>query len=493
MNPRPSRLPGESATPAKTVLCAIGDIHGRLDLLARATQQLRQIADEAAAGGKRFAVVFLGDYIDRGSDTRGVLDHLIDFGHTVPFPMVFLRGNHEQILLDIVDEGRSPDFWLDFGGLETLSSYGLQRSSLRSPKEAGQAIRAAMPEGHLAFLRDTESHVKYGDYVFVHAGLRPDRMLEEQSVSDMLWFRYYADETPVHGYTVVHGHSPSSSPINSRSRIGIDTEAYASNALTIVRLEDTRRDFLKVSLPKSGEPADVGVWQQIDAAYAPRESEVPTFEAPRPAPPPPQKRPARRVGLLKGVGVLVLVLMGFVGLMLAWPLLNKPNSSHPAIARSLAKAPARPAANRELRNIPPLVEATPHSAPARSSPPPVLPGGASTSSPPPAAAPPPPPPPPPVAQSPTTAPSAAQVLVQLAAVPSSAAAEDVWKRAAAQFPDQMKSKSLVVEPTTANGVSLYRANVAGFDSLESARSFCTTVRAAGGACLVRTPLRGARP
>jgi serine/threonine protein phosphatase 1 len=300
-----------------SVVLAVGDIHGRLDLLEGATRELRRAAADGATRGVATTVIFLGDYIDRGPRSAGVLSHLIGLRDEPPCEIHFLRGNHEQFLLDLIDGHAEGTTWLDYGGVETLASYGIQwppAGGYRGREQLAEAVRAAIPQAHVQFLRDTEQCVERGDYFFVHAGLRPDRLLSEQTDADLLWFRYYSDEEPVHGKTVVHGHTPRGRPVAGRWRIGIDTEAYASDALTIARIEGAQVRFLKVGIESPGAEATITDWAAIDQPRDRSEAAIPNSASRRPQP-----VLSRRRGMI-AVGAAAALL--FVGLVVgvAWRL-----------------------------------------------------------------------------------------------------------------------------------------------------------------------------
>lgn len=258
-------------TCSRRAIYAIGDIHGRLDLLEGA---LKTIASDDAPPSK--TLVFLGDYIDRGPDSNGVLERLIMLRDEAEDDLIFLRGNHEQVLLDLLDGRRPRARWLDYGGRETLASYGAPTPT-EAVADLSALITAAIPPKHIAFLRDTILTARLGAYRFAHAGLRPDRMIEEQSAEDLLWLRYYDDAAPVHQEIVVHGHCPNPLPVEGRHRIGIDTEAYASDQLTVLRLVGAERTFIKVATERAG---GVGVWPAVDAAYRTRPRTTPATAAP---------------------------------------------------------------------------------------------------------------------------------------------------------------------------------------------------------------------
>jgi serine/threonine protein phosphatase 1 len=235
------------------VVFAIGDVHGRVDLLERATAAIEAQAAEAA-GANRTILIFLGDYIDRGPSSREVIEHLMALKARAPFELTFLRGNHEQILIDLIGGGEDSARWLDHGGRETLMSYGarLPARGVTSVKSLREIARDCVPAEHLEFLTSTEFFRKVGDYIFVHGGLRPDRLVEEQSDADMLWYRMLTDERPLWRETVVHGHQPNPRPIEGRHHIGIDTGAWETGALTVLRVEAEERAFMKATVEPTG-------------------------------------------------------------------------------------------------------------------------------------------------------------------------------------------------------------------------------------------------
>jgi serine/threonine protein phosphatase 1 len=248
------------------VVFAIGDIHGRGDLLRLLLEQI--LRDPASAEGKA-AVVFVGDYIDRGPDSRGVLDQLLALRQRGLGESVFLRGNHDQTLLDFLAEPATGPMWLSIGGGDTLASYGVAppRPSAGPSEwaEASRALADALPASHHAFLTDLELTWRSGDYLFAHAGVRPDRPLEAQSAKDLLWIRRaFLNDTRPLPWTVVHGHTPSEAVHCDFRRIGIDTGAYATDVLTAVRLEGAEKVLLQT---KRVEPQTFTVvWRELPQA-----------------------------------------------------------------------------------------------------------------------------------------------------------------------------------------------------------------------------------
>ena len=234
---------------------AIGDIHGRLDLFERLLAQIAQ--DDAARGPADTWLVLLGDLIDRGPASRGVVDRAIELRRTTNIRV--LAGNHEEMLLGGLENEDILRHFMRHGGKETLYSYGLTFDEYSSGKidELRERALQLVPQEHLAFMREMEDQIVIGDYLFVHAGIRPGVSLEEQMVSDLRWIRReFLDDPQYHGLMVVHGHSITDEPDQRHNRIGIDTGAYASGRLTALGLEGEERWFLSaLSTPEEREAA----------------------------------------------------------------------------------------------------------------------------------------------------------------------------------------------------------------------------------------------
>jgi len=239
--------------PAGEAVYAIGDIHGRLDLMQDA---LRRIAEDAAAhpSDVRRTLVFLGDYIDRGPESRGVVDALLQ-DPLSGFATVRLMGNHEEAFLRFLDgQGDGLD-WLSFGGLETLMSYGVPLRSLPHTREAAAELRlstaAAVPKSHVKLLRRCTLYYSMGDYLFVHAGVRPGVLLDNQAAGDMMWIRddFLRSRIPLPGWVVVHGHTICDLPQDRDHRVNIDTGAFVSGRLTCLVLRGSDRRFMSTLDP----------------------------------------------------------------------------------------------------------------------------------------------------------------------------------------------------------------------------------------------------
>ncbi|MHA6297972.1 metallophosphoesterase family protein [Devosia sp. CAU 1758] len=214
---------------------AIGDVHGCLDEL-RALE--RKIAEDSAGIPGDKLLVMLGDYIDRGPNSAGVLDYLL-VGPPPSFKRICLMGNHEVMASAFMDNPHPRSDWLQFGGSETLLSYGLSHATVETTKarQWGQMIGAYVPQEHVDFLRSLPWTLSLPGWLFVHAGVRPGVALLEQSPDDLFWIREEFFEATEHtGAIVVHGHTPAAAPVVTPARICIDTGAYATGILTALRI-----------------------------------------------------------------------------------------------------------------------------------------------------------------------------------------------------------------------------------------------------------------
>ena len=229
---RPALKPGKR-------VYAIGDVHGCDRELKKL---LKRIAKDLAGYEGRSTLVFLGDYIDRGPDSAGVVERLI--GGDLPGDRhIFLKGNHEAAMLEAL-EGKALG-WLAYGGIQTLESYGVDKKALFNTPSVKKLISRHVPDAHLDFFRSLRTSKKIGRYLFVHAGIRPGVPIEEQEERDLFWIREdFLKSKKDHGLVVVHGHTVSEKPQRKKNRIGLDTGCYASGTLTAVRLEGDAVDFL---------------------------------------------------------------------------------------------------------------------------------------------------------------------------------------------------------------------------------------------------------
>lgn len=248
-----------SQTPPDTAIYAVGDIHGRLDLLATIHERIAEDALQRKA--RRKLVVYLGDYVSRGEDSRQVVDKVREW---LPkgFERVTLKGNHEDLLLRFLggelDAGRH---WFDYDGLDTLAHYGVAIPDRQARDDASVAalrdrFASVLPQSHLDFFRSLRVSYRSGDYCFVHGGVRPGVPLPEQSDHDFMWIRKsFLDSDADHGAVVVHGHSICAQPAVRHNRIGIDTGAYRSGVLTCLVLEGASRGFLQTVVAVSPAPS----------------------------------------------------------------------------------------------------------------------------------------------------------------------------------------------------------------------------------------------
>jgi serine/threonine protein phosphatase 1 len=222
-------------------LYVIGDIHGRRDLLVAVLARIR--ADLEARPHPAAELVFLGDYVDRGPETRGVIETLIDLRRGA-LPVTFLLGNHDSYVPAYLND---PDWydrtyhWLHdvMGGSETLASYGVPGAWVGEPDATREAFAAAFPPEHLRFLQACQLWRRAGSYLFVHAGIRPGIPLDQQDSDDLIWIREpFLSSTADHGFKVVHGHTIVPRVEHHPNRIAIDTGAVRTGVLTCLVLED---------------------------------------------------------------------------------------------------------------------------------------------------------------------------------------------------------------------------------------------------------------
>jgi serine/threonine protein phosphatase 1 len=240
------KVPEHQWRGARNARCyAIGDVHGRLDLLADLLIRIEE--DSARRPPKRVFVVLIGDLIDRGPDSNGVIEllrgRLPDFAE-----FVFILGNHEEVMIRSLSGecGLIAD-WLQFGGLQCAQSYGVEIGRLLGfpPETQEQVLKSRIPPEHLDFLRTFGDSFRFGDYLFVHAGIRPGIGLADQDVRDLRWIRDpFLESTEDHGMIVVHGHTIVPQHEEHGNRIAIDTGAFRSGILTAIAIEDDQRWYI---------------------------------------------------------------------------------------------------------------------------------------------------------------------------------------------------------------------------------------------------------
>lgn len=249
---RPKPSGPAPAIPAGERVYAVGDIHGRADLFAALIEAID--ADDAARGAAHTTVILLGDLIDRGPDSAGVIKAARDW--SAQRLVRVLLGNHEEMLLsaledpDVLEDGGVLRNFLRYGGRETVLSY-LPDPAVYHQAELAEVlalIHAELPVADLDFIRRSEDMIEVGDYLFVHAGIRPGVPLEQQRRADLRWIREpFLSHSGSHGLVVVHGHTIFEQVFVGHNRIGIDTGAYRTGRLTALGLQGTARWLIEAT------------------------------------------------------------------------------------------------------------------------------------------------------------------------------------------------------------------------------------------------------
>lgn len=232
--------------PAGTRVYAIGDIHGCLDQLEDLHAAIE--ADARAHPSERRVVVYVGDYVDRGPDSRGVLGLLIE-APLPGFESVHLIGNHEAFMMQFLEDASVFKPWVMNGGDATLRSFGLSPMGPGGDRATRlqQQLRESLSPPEWSFFRDLRDYHVEGDYFFAHAGVRPGVPLTDQDPYDLMWIREpFLSSTSDFGKVVVHGHTPYSEPDQHSNRVGIDTGAVYGGLLTALVLEDDKQRFIQI-------------------------------------------------------------------------------------------------------------------------------------------------------------------------------------------------------------------------------------------------------
>lgn len=259
--PEPRAIP---VLPAGERVYAIGDIHGHAELLDKLLVSI--VEDDAARPRAKTTVIFLGDLMDRGPDSAGVIDRAIAFAKAnadnPDIQVRFLKGNHEEVFLRSASgDERATRHFIRMGGRETILSYPitLDEYDHMTVEELAQRLLTLIPRDHVDFVHDFENSIVIGDYAFVHAGVRPGVAIDEQRNSDLRWIRegFVNDNTP-HDKMIVHGHTIFDDVDMQPNRIGVDTGAYRTGKLSALGLEGTERWVLQAVAEAHPERAQPG-------------------------------------------------------------------------------------------------------------------------------------------------------------------------------------------------------------------------------------------
>jgi len=231
--------------PDDTVVYAIGDVHGRLDLL---TKMHDAIATETR--GRDWCIVHLGDYVDRGPASAGVIDLLANWA-AADSRVLALAGNHDLGFLDFLAMPDPAGLFASYGGVQTAQSYGvtLELNDAMGFRSSAAALTRAVPHSHRDFLGSLSFSVALGDFFFCHAGIRPGIALDAQDREDLIWIRGdFHRYRELHPKVIVHGHTPVPEPEVLPNRVNVDTGAYYSNQLSALVIDGARKRLLTVEL-----------------------------------------------------------------------------------------------------------------------------------------------------------------------------------------------------------------------------------------------------
>ncbi|OCK61876.1 metallophosphoesterase family protein [Bradyrhizobium sp. LMTR 3] len=231
-----------ASTPADTRIYAVGDIHGCADLLSEIIARIDE--DIRRRPIAHTIEVYLGDYVDRGPHSRTVIDLLTI--RLVANHAVCLRGNHEAVMEGFLQDPAILQYWLQLGGMQTLASYGVElHDETATASEVHRRFLDAFPRAHELFMQCLRNQFRCGDFLFVHAGIRPDVPIDHQDPNDLIWIRdAFLDSTLDHEQFIVHGHTPVPHPDIRHNRINIDTAAWRTGTLTCIAIEGSAILFL---------------------------------------------------------------------------------------------------------------------------------------------------------------------------------------------------------------------------------------------------------
>lgn len=231
--------------PEGLLVCAVGDVHGRRDLLEAMIGRIEALAGDLRARDTR--IVMLGDYVDRGPDSKGVLDLLVRYRTDPRF--VLLGGNHDFGFADFLAAPRAASLFARFGGKQTLASYGVDAdfSSDSLARTARNALLDVVPPKHLELLDELGRSATFGDFFFCHAGIRPGIALDRQDKEDLIWIREeFLDHAGLNPKVIVHGHTPVPLPDIRSNRVNVDTRAYESGVLSALAIFHEKKQLLGV-------------------------------------------------------------------------------------------------------------------------------------------------------------------------------------------------------------------------------------------------------
>jgi serine/threonine protein phosphatase 1 len=234
--------------PDKLRVYAIGDVHGRLDLLQEMHRRIH--VENEKSSPFDWVIVHLGDYVDRGPESRGVINFLID-GQRKNHRILALAGNHDSGFLEFLDTGDRYGLFARYGGRQTALSYGvnIDFGNDQSIASGREALKAAVPPAHIDFLRRLPRSMIFGDFFFCHAGIRPAVELERQNPEDLIWIRSeFLDSTRLHSKVIIHGHTPATEVEIRPNRVNLDTGAYASGRLSAIIIDGNNKAFLEATV-----------------------------------------------------------------------------------------------------------------------------------------------------------------------------------------------------------------------------------------------------
>lgn len=226
---------------------AIGDVHGRLDLLRRMHEAIARDRDSHPASDWR--IIHLGDYVDRGPDSRGVADFLIA-ACKADDRMLAIAGNHDIGFLEFLARPSAEGLFAHNGGRETALSYGVDIDfwSAEALREGHAALLDAVPDSHFGFYRGLGRHLSFGDFYFCHAGIKPGIPLEDQDEDDLIWIRWdFLNYAGLHPKVIVHGHTPEADVEVMANRVNVDTGAWKTGRLSALVIDGTEKQILAVA------------------------------------------------------------------------------------------------------------------------------------------------------------------------------------------------------------------------------------------------------